>query len=63
EGASLSGEILETLKADILLRLKSILGMIQQNKELPAWGDTSTCNYCHFDGLCRRDTLDNSSIE
>ena len=63
EGASLSGETLETLKADILLRLKSILGMIQQNKELPAWGDTSTCNYCHFDGLCRRDTLDNSSIE
>ena len=63
EGASLSGETLETLKAEVLLRLKSILGMIQQNRELPAWGDVTTCGYCQFDGLCRRDTLENPTTE
>ena len=54
EGATLSGDALESIKNDVLRRLKTMLDMIQQEKELPAWGDTTTCNYCNFEGLCRR---------
>ncbi|MCK4705317.1 MAG: PD-(D/E)XK nuclease family protein, partial [Gammaproteobacteria bacterium] len=54
QGATLSGELLESIKQDVLYRLKIMLDMIQQKKELPAWGDTTTCSYCHFEGLCRR---------
>ena len=59
EGATLSGEALESIKNDVLLRLKTMLTMIQQEKELPAWGDTMTCSYCHFEGLCRRSSWQN----
>ena len=54
EGATLSGDALAAIKNDVLNRLKIMLDMIRQEKELPAWGDTTTCNYCHFEGLCRR---------
>ncbi len=54
KGAELSGDALELLKNDVLDRLTTILSMIQQKKELPAWGDTTTCSYCNFEGLCRR---------
>ena len=54
QGAMLSGEMLESIKYDVLSRLKTMLEMVKQEKELPAWGDTTTCNYCQFEGLCRR---------
>ena len=54
EGATLSGEMLESIKNDVLQRLKIMLNMITQEEELPAWGDTTTCSYCSFEGLCRR---------
>ena len=54
EGATLSGDALESIKNEVLHRLKTMLNMIQQEKELPAWGDTITCNYCIFEGLCRK---------
>jgi len=53
EGATLSGEALESIKSDVLRRLKTMLNMINQEKGLPAWGDTTTCGYCIFEGLCR----------
>ncbi|MDH5388588.1 MAG: PD-(D/E)XK nuclease family protein [Gammaproteobacteria bacterium] len=53
-GATLSGEALDSIKQDVLYRLKIMLDMIKQKKELPAWGDTITCNYCSFEGLCRK---------
>ncbi|MCW8830580.1 MAG: PD-(D/E)XK nuclease family protein, partial [Gammaproteobacteria bacterium] len=56
-GAELSGDELNSLKEDVLHRLKSMLGMIQQKKELPAWGDTTSCSYCNFEGLCRKSSL------
>ncbi|MDH5611923.1 MAG: PD-(D/E)XK nuclease family protein [Gammaproteobacteria bacterium] len=54
EGATLSGEALTSIKNDVLNRLKIMLNMIQQEKKLPAWGDMTTCSYCHFEGLCRK---------
>ena len=54
QGATLSGEALESIKHDVLHRLKTMLDLIKQEKKLPAWGDTATCNYCSFEGLCRK---------
>ncbi|MCK4708211.1 MAG: PD-(D/E)XK nuclease family protein, partial [Gammaproteobacteria bacterium] len=54
EGATLSGDLLESIKTEVFDRLKTLLNMIQQGAELPAWGDTATCNYCDFEGLCRK---------
>lgn len=54
EGAKLSGDELKSIKSDVFNRLVTMLGMIKQEKKLPAWGDTITCSYCHFEGLCRK---------
>ncbi len=59
EGATLSGDALESIKNDVLHRLKTMLNMIKQEKELPAWGDTATCSYCNFEGLCRKSSWQN----
>ena len=54
QGATLSGEALGSIKQDVLYRLKIMLDMINNENKLPAWGDTTTCSYCHFEGLCRK---------
>ena len=59
EGATLSGDALESIKNDVLHRLKIMFDMIKQEKTLPAWGDTTTCSYCSFAGLCRRSSWQN----
>jgi len=50
------GEGLHTLLADVAQRLGVIDRSLQQQAELPAWGDDKVCGYCEFSGLCRRDT-------
>ena len=54
EGATLSGKALESIKTEVLQRLKTLLEMISKGNKLTAWGDSTTCSYCHFEGLCRR---------
>ena len=35
-------------------RLDSLFNQLTSGSELPAWGDTKTCDYCDMDGICRR---------
>ena len=53
-GATLEGEPLAKLAADVKLRLNSTLEAINSGSTLPAWGDAKTCQYCEMDGLCRK---------
>jgi len=48
-------EQLQTLLAGIAARLSVIDQALEQQAELPAWGDERVCSYCEFSGLCRRD--------
>jgi ATP-dependent helicase/nuclease subunit B len=48
-------EVLETLLPALRERLLILDARLQQQASLPAWGDDSTCKWCEFDGICRRD--------
>jgi ATP-dependent helicase/nuclease subunit B len=50
------GEDLQVLLQHIVDRIGAIDQALQQQAELPAWGDDKVCGYCEFSGLCRRDT-------
>lgn len=54
QGASLSGETLQTLKASCSQRLNEIIKMTHDGYSLTAWGDDKVCSYCKFDGICRK---------
>lgn len=54
QGASLSGESLQTLKVSCSQRLNDIIKMTHDGYSLTAWGDDKVCSYCKFDGICRR---------
>ncbi|TCK18905.1 ATP-dependent helicase/nuclease subunit B [Thiogranum longum] len=47
-------ETLGALLPALLQRLLTLDTSLQQQAALPAWGDDKTCNWCEFDGLCRR---------
>ncbi len=48
-------EVLETLLPALRERLLTLDTGLQQQAPLPAWGDDTTCAWCEFDGICRRD--------
>ena len=52
--ASLEGEQLRSLNHDIRERLQTMVTMLREGEPLPAWGDSQTCSYCDFSGLCRK---------
>lgn len=52
--ASLEGEELRSLSHDIRNRLQTIVTMERNGAPMTAWGDTKTCSYCDFAGLCRK---------
>ena len=35
-------------------RLSELFKQMNENAELPAWGDDKVCSYCDFSGLCRK---------
>jgi ATP-dependent helicase/nuclease subunit B len=53
-GASIQNEELHNLKLDVMTRLQTVLDMTHNGHTLTAWGDAGVCNYCNFEGLCRR---------
>ena len=53
-GAQLSGDELETISHQIGDRLAQIIDEMSDGKELTAWGDESTCQYCNINRLCRK---------
>ncbi|NOQ88324.1 MAG: DNA helicase, partial [Gammaproteobacteria bacterium] len=52
--ACLTGDALEVNRQLNKQRLTSLQQQIENNDELPAWGDDSVCGYCSFSGLCRK---------
>lgn len=54
EGAQLSGDELETISHKISERLAEIIGEMTNGKELTAWGDDATCQYCNINRICRK---------
>jgi ATP-dependent helicase/nuclease subunit B len=60
-GASLEGERLAELAAEVKARLNSMLEAIDSGSTLPAWGDAKTCQYCEMDGLCRKQAWQDES--
>ena len=49
--STILGQLLPALQQ----RLLTLDDSLQQQKPLPAWGDDKTCEWCEFDGICRRD--------
>lgn len=52
---SLEGESIAALAAQCESRLRELLTALQQGAPLPAWGDSRVCEYCRFEGLCRKE--------
>ena len=53
-GAQLSDDVLDTISQQIGDRLAEIIGDMNKGKQLTAWGDESTCQYCNINRLCRK---------
>ncbi|VAW75798.1 hypothetical protein MNBD_GAMMA15-2489 [hydrothermal vent metagenome] len=47
-------ENLENLLPVLRERLLGLDSALHQHAPLPAWGDNKVCQYCEFDGICRR---------
>lgn len=58
-GAQISGDELETISHQIGERLSQIISEIKQGKELTAWGDEKTCQYCNINRICRKQAWNN----
>ena len=53
-GAQLSDDALDTISHQIGERLAQIISDMGDGKELTAWGDENTCQYCNINRLCRK---------
>ena len=53
-GAQLSGDELDTIRHQISDRLAQLINEMRDGKELTAWGDETTCQYCNINRLCRK---------
>lgn len=53
-GACLTDESLARLARDTRERLETLVEQMRAGAALPAWGDETTCAYCQFSGVCRR---------
>lgn len=53
-GAQLSGDALDSISHQIGERLAQIISDMSEGKELTAWGDENTCQYCNINRLCRK---------
>ena len=54
QAASLSGDILQTLKTACTDRLNELIDMTHSGHAFTAWGDDKVCSYCRYDGICRK---------
>ena len=57
-GAQLSGDELENISQKISERLSQIIREMKEGKELVAWGDEQTCQYCNINRICRKQAWD-----
>lgn len=52
--AAVGGAELQTLREQVIARLIAVHHAAHAGHELPAWGDSETCEYCPAEGLCRK---------
>jgi len=50
----LSEDKLEEIATESTTRLKEIFSQLHGQKGAPAWGDETTCQRCHMQGICRK---------
>ena len=43
-------------------RVRTLIEGIDRGETLPAWGDASTCIYCRYEGLCRKEMWSESDV-
>lgn len=55
DSVSFRGDQLTELVEEEKARLREIIGNLINGAPMPAWGDTETCGFCEFDGLCRKE--------
>jgi ATP-dependent helicase/nuclease subunit B len=53
--AHLQGEKLDELADEEYRRLQMLTNSLIEGEVMPAWGDTDTCQYCEFEGICRKE--------
>lgn len=58
---TVSGETLSELQNDVEQRLVNLAHSLENSTKLPANGDENACQYCNFNGLCRKDMWMNES--
>ena len=57
-GSQLSDDTLNTLSHNIGERLALLIEEMKAGKQLTAWGDETTCQYCNINRLCRKQAWD-----
>lgn len=58
-GAQLAGDELENISQQIAERLSQLITQMNEGKELTAWGDEKTCQYCNIKRICRKQAWNN----
>ena len=58
-GAQLDGDELENISQQIAERLSQLITQMNEGKELTAWGDEKTCQYCNIKRICRKQSWNN----
>ncbi|MEE8482323.1 MAG: PD-(D/E)XK nuclease family protein [Acidiferrobacterales bacterium] len=53
--ALLKGDVLQGLLDEEMMRLQLVTSALIKGTEMPAWGDPKTCDYCEFEGICRKE--------
>lgn len=56
ERGSLSIDDLKQITRQNTERLQELIHAMQNGASLTAWGDETSCSYCQFSGICRRET-------
>lgn len=56
DSGCLHGDDLNKLTAEVKTRLSQISDKLHDKHAIPAWGDSTTCAMCRFQGICRKDS-------
>lgn len=58
-GTHINGDELDTISHKIGERLATLIEQMLSGKELTAWGDETTCEYCNINRVCRKQAWSN----
>jgi ATP-dependent helicase/nuclease subunit B len=61
--SGVKGNELTQLVRLLEIRVRALVAGIDRGESLPAWGDASTCIYCRYEGLCRKEMWSESDVD